>query len=41
MEEIILAINESWRWLGPLQIICWGTALIALMVDIFRGTRQD
>ena len=40
MESIILAINESWVWLGPLQAICWGTAAIAVAIDIFWPGEQ-
>ena len=35
MEMIMMGINESWMWLGPLLVICFGTALIAQVVDVF------
>ena len=41
MEIILKAINESWWWLGPWQLICWGTALIALVVEIFYGAIEE
>jgi len=37
MEMIMMSINESWVWLGPLLVICFGTELIAQVIDIFTA----
>lgn len=37
MEMIMMSINESWIWLGPLLVVCFGTALIAQIVDVFTA----
>ncbi|HUU40977.1 MAG TPA: hypothetical protein VMW42_08555 [Desulfatiglandales bacterium] len=36
METIMMAINESWIWLGPLLIITLGMGLIGLIADLIR-----
>ena len=33
----MMSINESWIWLGPLLVVCFGTALIAQVVDLFTA----
>jgi len=40
MEMIMMGINESWIWLGPLLVICFGTALIAQVIDLFTETEN-
>ena len=40
MEMIMMSINESWIWLGPLLVICFGTALIAQVIDLFTETEN-
>ena len=37
MEMIMVGINESWVWLGPLLVVCFGAALIAQVVDVFTA----
>jgi len=37
MEMIMMSINESWIWLGPLLVVCFGTALIAQVIDLFTA----
>jgi len=37
MEMIMMGINESWIWLGPLLVVCFGTALIAQVIDLFTA----
>ena len=39
MEMIMMSINESWIWLGPLLVVCFGTALIAQVIDIFTAEK--
>jgi len=41
MEAVILGINQNWMWLGPLLVICFGTALIWLCVDIFGEVQKE
>ncbi len=36
MEMIMMSINESWIWLGPLLVVCFGTALIAQIGDMWK-----
>jgi len=41
METLIILINKSWIWLGPLLVLCFGVALIWLCVDIFGGIQEE
>jgi len=41
MEMIMMSINESWIWLGPLLVVCFGIALFAVVVDIFKGAIKE
>lgn len=41
IETIMQAINESWWWLGPLQLCCWITALVALIVEVFYRDAEE
>ena len=36
MEYIMMAINMNWVWLGPWLVISLGTALVALLADLFQ-----
>ena len=37
MEMIMMSINESWVWLGPLLVFCFVVVLIAQVVDVFTA----
>ena len=37
MEIIMMSINESWIWLGPLLVICFGVVLVMQIVDVFTA----
>jgi len=39
MEMIMMSINESWIWLGPMLVVCFGVVLIAQIIDIFNDER--
>ena len=41
MQYIMMAINESWFWLGPLLIICLGVMAIATAVEIYRDEMEE
>ena len=41
MEMIMMSINESWVWLGPLLLVCFGIVLIAQVVDVFKSPRTS
>ena len=41
MEMIMMGINESWIWLGPLLIFCLFLMLQRVVADIFRGFVED
>lgn len=34
---IMLSINESWVWLGPVLVVCFGVVLIAQVIDVFTA----
>ena len=40
MEMIMMSINESWVWLGPLLVICFVIALIAQVGDMWKEERE-
>ncbi len=33
MEYVMMAINESWIWLGPWLLVSLGTALVVLVKE--------
>ena len=37
MDMIMMSINESWVWLGPMLAVCFGIVLIAQVVDVFTA----
>lgn len=41
MEAIMASINESWHWLGPLLLVCFGTILVAVAWDILRDAVDE
>ena len=41
MEMIMMGINESWIWLGPLLIFSLFLMLQCVVVDIFRGLVKE
>ena len=41
MEMIMMGINESWIWLGPLLIFCLFLMLQHVVADIFRGAVKE
>ena len=41
MEAVIVGINQSWGWLGPVLCGCFGVALAALVAEVFRGTVEE
>lgn len=41
METVFFAISESWIWLGPLEVLCWGVVAVRVAADLFRGLGED
>lgn len=41
MPYVIMAINESWIWLGPLLLVCFGIMIVAVVVDLFSEINEE
>lgn len=43
MPYVVMAINESWIWLGlgPLLLGCFGIMIVAVVVDLFSEINEE